>query len=210
MLDGRRSRACFSVYTDAPARARCRVLAEGASASLEGTSLPTSDSREDRSVVDIFVIRHAIAALRSETVPDAERALTPEGHAKLGKVVAGLARLDVELDQVLHSPWRRAVETAAGLGPLLRRGAVVRATPELARSPREALLAELDGGRAALVGHEPWMGELVAWLVLGDRAQGAHFALKKAGVAWLRGDPRPGGCALHALLPPRYLRRLAS
>ena len=35
----------------------------------------------------------------------------------------------------------------------------------------------LWGERVALVGHEPWMGELVAWLTTGAPPHGSVFAL---------------------------------
>ena len=68
----------------------------------------------------------------------------------------------------------------------------------------------LRGERIAAVGHEPWMGELCAWLVTGDPDLGDRFPFKKAGVAMLEGTPEPGGCALRAIWPPKTLRRLAS
>ena len=56
--------------------------------------------------------------------------------------------------------------------------------------------------------HQPWLGELLAWLTVGDRALGAAFDVKKAGVAHLTGDPRPGGMRLLALLPSSVLRAI--
>jgi phosphohistidine phosphatase len=159
--------------------------------------------------VELFLVRHAIAELRDEGRPDPERALTVEGREKLNGVIAGLARLDVELDHVVHSPWRRATQTAHALKPLTRTSATLVSSEELARPPRDAIWPDLLGERVAVVGHQPWLGELCAWLVTGDREQGGAFPFKKAGVAWLEGDPRPGGCVLRAFLPPRVLRRLA-
>lgn len=158
--------------------------------------------------VELFLVRHAIAEPRDDRRADPERALTMEGRDKLARVVRGLARLDVELDRIVHSPWRRAVQTAELLRPLSRRDAEITSTEELAQSPRDAIWPDLLGNRVAVIGHEPWMGELCAWLLVGDRAQGASFPFKKAGVAWLEGDPRPGGCALRGFWSPRMLRRL--
>lgn len=80
----------------------------------------------------------------------------------------------------------------------------------LAMPPGERLLEELaksETGRAALVGHEPWLSELIALLVVGDRGDGdARFELKKGAVAHLVGSPRPGGMRLVALMPPKLLR----
>ena len=77
-----------------------------------------------------------------------------------------------------------------------------------AGGPDEDLLASIEGDAVALVGHEPWMSELLAWLVTGDSyATGSHV-MKKGGVAWLRGEPLPGGMELRALIPPKVFREL--
>ena len=61
----------------------------------------------------------------------------------------------------------------------------------------------------AVVGHEPWLGELVAWLAFGDTRHADALVLKKGGVIELEGSAVPGGMRLHAIIPPRVLRRLA-
>jgi phosphohistidine phosphatase len=63
--------------------------------------------------------------------------------------------------------------------------------------------------RVAVVGHEPWLGELIALLTTGESRHGETIPLKKGGVAILEGAPTPGGMTLRALLPPRVSRRLA-
>ena len=50
---------------------------------------------------------------------DAERPLTPQGRERFAQAVLGLQRLEVRLDRLYHSPWLRAVETAALLRPIL-------------------------------------------------------------------------------------------
>ena len=156
----------------------------------------------------LYLIRHATAEARGTGWEDAARPLTLDGIERFDRVVRGLRALRVELDVVLHSPWRRAVETAHRLTPLMA-GGERRETPELAAAPAETLLQVIAGEHAALVGHEPWMGELLAWLVAGDPALGPHFVFKKGGVAWLEGEPRPGRCTLRALWTPRSLREAA-
>lgn len=155
-----------------------------------------------------YLVRHATAEPRGAGWDDADRPLTLEGIERFDRVVKGLRALKVELDAVHHSPWRRAVETAHRLAPLMAKGRRVE-TEALAASPSEPLLKELRGESVALVGHEPWMGELLALLVTGDALLGAHFAFKKGGVAWLEGEPRPGRCTLRALWTPRSLREAA-
>lgn len=156
--------------------------------------------------MELFLVRHAIAEPRTFTLPDAQRPLTRRGRERFAQAVAGLQRLGVQLREVHHSPWLRAVETASLLAPVLK-GDLVSAQA-LARPPDASLLDEIDKTPAALVGHEPWMSEWLALLVAGSNASGAMVAFKKGGVAWLEGQLRPGGMILRAYLPPKVLRAL--
>lgn len=164
--------------------------------------------------MELFLVRHALA-LPPEgegEAADDQRSLAPKGVRRFRKVVRGLAALGVELDLLLTSPKRRALETAEILADLLEGES--RVSPHLAVSPSEALLAEIPReGRVALVGHEPYLSELLAWLLFGDflgesarGGAGERFLLKKGGVAWLEGEPRPGGMVLKALFPPKVFR----
>jgi phosphohistidine phosphatase len=156
--------------------------------------------------MELFVIRHAIAVPGSMRLTDADRPLTPKGRARFSQAVLGLQCLKVRFDRLYHSPWLRAVETAELLAPVLDGKAVDSAA--LARAPSQDLLDALVGERVALVGHEPWMGELVAWLTTGAPPHGSVFAFKRGGVAWLEGQPQPGRMVLRAFLPPKVLREL--
>jgi phosphohistidine phosphatase len=155
--------------------------------------------------MDLFVIRHGVAEPRRDDLQDERRELTPEGRKELARAVRGLGRLGVRFDRLLHSPWLRAVQTAELFATLVDGSTEV--TRGLARSPDKELLGLLSGDRAAVVGHEPWLGELVSWLVTGDPGHGG-FELEKGAVAWLRGEPRPGRMAVVAVLPPDILRRV--
>jgi phosphohistidine phosphatase len=157
--------------------------------------------------MDLFVIRHAIAVPRSPDLADAARPLTPRGRARWERSVGGLERLGIRFDRMLHSPWRRAVETAHAARHLVD-GEIVAST-HLAMPPTRALLDDLAGERVALVGHEPWLGELLALLIVGTTDAGAQLELRKGGVAWLVGDPRPGAARVQAILPPKVLRAIA-
>jgi phosphohistidine phosphatase len=159
--------------------------------------------------MQLFVIRHAIAEDRSPDLDDAARELTEDGFRKMKQVVRGLRELDLELARVLTSPWTRALETAKLLAPVA--GAPPVTTELLCQSPRAELLAMIaeKGETTAVVGHEPWLGELVAWLAFGDARRGDALALKKGSVVELEGNVVPGGMTLRGILQPRVLRRLA-
>jgi len=156
--------------------------------------------------MELLLMRHAIALSGSAVLPDAERPLSPRGRERFAQVVVGLQRLGIRLDRLYYSPWRRAMETAALLTPVLDGEAIVSA--DLAGPPSRALLTDIVGQQVALVGHQPWMGELVMWLLTGSHAGGSGFAFKRGGVAWLEGQPKPGRMTLLAFLPPRVLRTL--
>lgn len=156
--------------------------------------------------MELIVIRHGIAEDHSPGLADQSRRLTPKGVRKFARVARGLGRLDLRLNLLLHSPMLRAVETAELLVDLL--DGESRVTSLLARAPSEELLAAFGAERVAVVGHEPWLGELCSWLVTGDRRFAAGFAFDKGGVAWLSGTPSPGRMRLKAWLPPRILRKV--
>jgi phosphohistidine phosphatase len=157
--------------------------------------------------VELFLIRHAIAAPVTEGGSDAERPLTDEGRKRFARQVRGLERIGVRLDRVLHSPWTRAVQTAELLHRILDGESAVE--PGLAREPDAELAALLARGeRVAAVGHEPWMSELLALLVTGNKTHAERFRFKKGQVAWLEGEAKGRGMQLVASLPPRVLRRL--
>jgi phosphohistidine phosphatase len=155
--------------------------------------------------MELFIIRHAAAVPRDKGAEDAARPLTAKGLARWERSVRGLAKLGIEFDRIYHSPWLRAAQTANALTSLLSGESV--ASVRLAEKPGNLLLTELVGKRVAVVGHEPWLGEMITWLVLG-RPEAGRIELGKGAVAWLDGDPKPGAMVLHALLPPKLLRRL--
>lgn len=160
--------------------------------------------------MELVLVRHAIAVERGSMANDAERPLTPQGRARMEEAAQGLARL-VTPQAILSSPWTRAVETAEILREVYRLGKV-RVCEALASDDYDEVIAavvDADASPVALVGHEPWMGELLAYLVSGDPA-GMAVTFKKGGAALVRsaGDPQPGACWLEWLIPPGVLRRL--
>ncbi|WP_322796833.1 SixA phosphatase family protein [Tepidiforma sp.] len=162
--------------------------------------------------MDLVLVRHGIAEERGPGVDDFGRRLTPAGRARMEEAARGLGRL-VTPQVVFSSPLTRAMETAEilrerfGLGRV--RTCAALASPEYA-SVLEAV-AEADAEVAALVGHEPWMGELLSYLLTGDPGLAA-VTFKKGGAALVRsaGEPEPGSCWLEWLVPPGVLRRLGA
>lgn len=160
--------------------------------------------------MDLLIVRHAIAEDPHPDRSDADRAVTRRGRRRFRACVKGLAELGLRLDRVYHSPLLRAEQTAAFLSPLLNGHTE---TTELLAQPPSRALVELLGAHAderlALVGHEPWLGELLAVLLTGAPDAGVNLPFRKGGVAWLSGDPLPGEMTLRAFLPPLVLRAAA-
>jgi len=158
--------------------------------------------------MQLFAIRHAVAEDVGAHIADSERQLTDAGRTKLRQVVRGLRSLDVRFDRVLTSPWKRATQTARQLAPIAGGEPIV--TELLTHTPRAELLALIAerNETTAVVGHEPWLGELTAWLLFGDTKHGDALLIKKSGVLWLEGSAVPGGMQLRAAIPPKLLRAI--
>jgi phosphohistidine phosphatase len=162
----------------------------------------------------LYLVRHAIAAKRGKDWPDdSKRPLTPRGIARMRKIVQGLRALDVGIDLVLTSPLIRAKQTAEvlvhGLKPAPDLSVVAALAPGV--SPPQVAHALEHFRKAhclAIVGHEPGIGELAAWLI-GARAP---LPFKKGGVC--RVDvanlPPTGSGQLVWLATPRMLRALGN
>lgn len=156
--------------------------------------------------MEIFLIRHAQEVPRNAALDDPARPLAPDGLRKWRRAVRGLGRLGVTFDRLYHSPSLRAVQTADVLTAIVEGETVV--TTHFAERPGRLLLEEIAGERVAIVGHDPWLGELLGWLLLGSPDQRRRFDLGKGHVAWLEGQPRSAGMTLRALLPQKTLRAL--
>lgn len=149
-------------------------------------------------MTDLFLIRHGIADPAANGAEDDARPLSAKGRRRMGVVVAGLDRMGVRFQRVLHSPKLRAIETAELLTPLLDGETVV--TRLLAASPDARLVELLSSGDGAVaaVGHQPYLGELVD--LLAGAGVGTGIDWKKGGVVWLR--PNGAGFTVRAVLPP--------
>jgi len=158
----------------------------------------------------VYLVRHAIAEARGPAWPrDADRPLTTEGMRRMRGVVRGLAALGVAMDVVLTSPLVRARQTA---DILVRDLPVSRAPVDLVElapggTPLEiarAVAQQTGSGAVALVGHEPGLGELAAWLL----GTAEPVAFRKGGVCCLdvRAWPPAPPSRLVWMATPRMLR----
>lgn len=158
----------------------------------------------------ILIVRHAPAE-DSSADGDRGRALTAAGAAEMAQAAAGLARLLDPIDTIATSPLRRARETADLLAAQWTASARVE-LPELAPGfEREDLAAWLDAqdsASVALVGHEPDLSGLIAWLIAGTGGARLHMRKGAAALLSLRGRAGPGAAELEWLMTRSALRRL--
>lgn len=171
--------------------------------------------------MELLLVRHAIAEDRARWAAagraDDARPLTSKGRSRMKRAAAGLDAVLPGLDLLATSPLERAAATAAILSRTFPDARVVE-LPSLApggsRDETLAWLARRKERRVALVGHEPDLGALAAWLIAGDEnAAGTPLpplAMRKGGACLLRfaARPRAGSAALRWFLPPSVLRRL--
>lgn len=113
--------------------------------------------------------------------------------------------MGLRFSRMLHSPKKRAVQTAELLEPLVD-GAVT-STDLLMKAPSQALLAFLAHDGLVAVGHEPHLSALVGLLVMGHVREGKRFEIKKGGVVRLEGHVEEAGMKVTGLWAPKVLRR---
>lgn len=115
---------------------------------------------------EILFLRHGKAA-RPSGVDDFDRPLTDRGLEQARKIGTLLRERGLLPDAVISSPALRAIQTAdAALGAMGCGRDLIRTDRRLYFDPREKImvaLSEVPAGSARLlvVGHNPWMEELV-------------------------------------------------
>jgi phosphohistidine phosphatase len=162
--------------------------------------------------LELYLIRHGIAAERGEEYPDdSKRPLTADGIARLRKEAKALDALGITFAHIVSSPLVRTRQTADVIAETLKSKPAVTTSDALAPAGTPgAVMQELakhaKRESLALVGHEPNLGELAARLI------GARTPLefKKGGICRIDFETLPpkGVGSLRWFLPPRLLRKL--
>ncbi len=131
--------------------------------------------------MELYLMRHGIAVegLSGPRRTDESRPLSEEGIHEMGRAGRGLAAAGIGFDRIFSSPLVRARQTAelvaAGAGSAPGPGAPVPGVEELEALAPGLVPAELmkllsrrlgsEASRVLLVGHQPDMGLLAAWLL---------------------------------------------
>lgn len=137
----------------------------------------------------VYLVRHAHAVDAGPRLPDEARWLSKRGRKVSRKMGKRLAAEHVELDAVLTSPLVRAVQTAELLADAADYTGEIEALVALSPGvPARVAAGELAarGAAVAVVGHEPGISELGAFLL----GRPAFPPFRKGQVAFIdRGRP---------------------
>ena len=151
----------------------------------------------------LIILRHGKAE-DSHPEGDHARALTKKGHAQSRRQALRLAGLGLLPGLILSSPLVRCRETAETFaqaaniaGPMIQNWLACGMRPGTAMAE---LKAYAEFGCVCIVGHEPDLSSLVAWLT---GSTSSSIQMKKGSIAVLSVDPPSQHAMLEMLLPAR-------
>ncbi len=165
--------------------------------------------------MNLYILRHGLAVEPGSRrfAKDADRPLTPKGKRKMGKIARGMQAMELDFDLILSSPYARARQTAELVAAEFKKKVEFADALKPDGSARRLidLLDRLQPrpGNVLLVGHEPYLSELVALLISGDTA--VSVVMKKGGLCKLSSDALAASrCAvLEWLLTPKQMRLMS-
>jgi phosphohistidine phosphatase len=167
----------------------------------------------------LLIVRHADAGDRDEWEksgrPDEERPLSKKGIEQIRAAAKGLVALVPEVDVIVTSPYTRAVQTAEHVRAAYGEKAELETTGSLEPDKHPDGFVEWLGDRddddtVVAVGHEPHLGVLATWCMLG--IAGSRVEMKKGGACLLSFEkqPRKAGAVLQWLMGPKHLARVGA
>jgi phosphohistidine phosphatase len=167
--------------------------------------------------MNLYILRHGLAVERGTAGygKDSDRPLTPKGERKVWKVAEAMETLKLSFDLILSSPYTRARQTAQIVAEAFNARRELELTDALTPNGNARRLIELINAidpapqNLLLVGHEPYLSELISLLVTGDAD--SSVVLKKGGLCLLAVESlKPGRCAaLEWLLTPKQMALMA-
>ena len=164
--------------------------------------------------MNLYLMCHANAAELDEDAEDNQRPLTEKGRKKLGQIASNLEKLDLEIDAIITSPYRYARQTANIIadGLDIKKKAILESENLTPLGFAEKLVEEINSREPVenlfLVGHEPFLSQLIGTLLAGDAS--LLVTVKKGGLCKLTIEKLTyGRCAtLEWLLTPSQLTEL--
>ena len=158
----------------------------------------------------LYLMRHANAGMpRENPVLDAKRSLIKEGKEQCVLMARLLSALKIQVDVIVSSPLKRALQTAQFVGTELGYDAKVEISPALGMDATYAdfqqLLAKYaDHEGVLMVGHNPNLFQFLGRLVTGNG--GAAIRMRKGSVARIDVERHPP--LLQWLIDPRMARSI--
>jgi phosphohistidine phosphatase len=157
--------------------------------------------------MEIYLVRHGIAEDMAESGCDSDRRLTEEGAQKTERVAKAFVKRVPLIDLILHSPYKRARETAEIFATQFPKAKLEEGkgmTPfDKAGFALPQISALSQGTKIMLVGHEPHLSCLASLLITGSDRPVMEF--KKAGIAGIGCVNDLQSCYLMFLLTPKML-----
>jgi phosphohistidine phosphatase len=160
--------------------------------------------------MNLYLMRHANAGIpRDNPALDARRGLVKDGKDQCMLMARVMTALKVQVDVVISSPLKRAMQTAQFVGTELGYDGKVEVSAALAPNGDFAefqkLLAKYADREGVLaVGHNPSLFQFLGRLATGNG--GANLRLRKGSVARIDFDRRPP--QLQWLIDPRIARAI--
>jgi phosphohistidine phosphatase len=160
--------------------------------------------------MNLYLMRHANAGMpRGNPVLDAKRSLIKEGKEQCVLMARMLSALKIQVDVIVSSPLKRALQTAQFVGTELGYDAKVEISPALGMNADFAAFQKLvakyaDHEGVLMVGHNPNLFQFLGRLVTGNG--GAAIRMRKGSVARIDVDRHPP--LLQWLIDPRMARAI--
>jgi phosphohistidine phosphatase len=158
----------------------------------------------------LLLVRHADAPQRDPASypDDTQRPLTGKGMKIQAKVSRRLRKRGIRPDVILSSPWVRAWQSGMILAEGTRSAGAPVECAALASEPDLEALQAAVGPRqpeetVALVGHEPWIGELASLLLTGEPHRLAVDFPKSGVLALELSEVAAGAATLRFFLRPK-------
>ncbi|MEW6161870.1 MAG: phosphohistidine phosphatase SixA [Nitrospirota bacterium] len=151
----------------------------------------------------LYLVQHGEAKREEE---DPSRPLSDKGTEDVNRAASYISKLNMEVDEVLHSGKLRAKQTAEMLAGNLKIARGVSETDGLAPLDDPGLWAERLEARTnplMLVGHLPNLGRLASLLLCGDVEKNI-IAFKMGGIVCLKRDVE-GKWSLQWIITPEIL-----
>jgi len=158
--------------------------------------------------MNLYLMRHANAGVgRENPTLDAKRALIKEGKEQCMLMARVLSALKVQIDVIVSSPLKRAMQTAQFVGTELGYEAKVEVSPALSLDAdymdfQKMISKYADREGVLLVGHNPNMFQFLGRMITGNG--GAAIRMRKGSIARVDMDRHPP--LLRWLIDPRMAR----